>query len=117
LTDRKTKLRKLLKSIYDDLCDAEKGPDRRTFGFKHRLEVIHENLVELEPKIVDEFPELGDLDVIGDFESIHHHKGDSGMAQLLKSRIKKIAIDIDANLEQDYSIMDTEVTDVNFHIG
>jgi hypothetical protein len=107
LTDTKTRLRKSLKSIYDDLSDAENGPDRTTFGFKHRLEVIHENLVELEPNIISEFPELGDLDVISDFKSLHYTKGDSGMAQLLKSRIKKIAIAIDADLEQDYPIIDT----------
>jgi len=107
MSDAKTKLRKSLKSIYDDLRDAENGPDSQTFGFKHRLEVIHENLVELEPKIVYEFPELGELNMLEDFEPTYYHKGDSGMAQLLKSRIKKLAIDIDANLEQDYTITET----------
>ena len=110
MSARKTRLRKSLKSIYDDLRDAENGPDRQTFGFKHRLEVIHENLIELEPKIVSEFPELGELEVLSDFESAYYHKGDSGMAQLLKSRIKKLAIDIDANLEQDYTITETTTT-------
>lgn len=110
MSDAKTKLRKLLKSIYDDLRDAENGPDSQTFGFKHRLEVIHENLAELEPKIIFEFPQLGELNVLKDFESTYYYKGDSGMAQLLKSRIKQLAVDLDANLEQDYTITETTTT-------
>ncbi len=102
MSDTKTKLRKSLKSIYDDLRDAENGPDRQTFGFKHRLEVIHKTLAELEPMIASEFTELGELEILGDFASTYYHTGDSGMAQLLKSRIKIIAIDIDANLEANH---------------
>ena len=103
MSDRKTDLRKSLKSLYDDLRDAENGPDRKTYGFKHRLEVIHENLQDLEPRLLSEFPHLGDFSTIGNFEPAYHHKGDSGMAQLLKSQIKLLAIEIDANLEEDHN--------------
>ena len=71
LSDRKTDLRKSLKSLYDDLCDAENGPDRNTFGFKHRLEVIYENLQDLEPRLLAEFPHLGDFGALGEFETTY----------------------------------------------
>jgi len=100
-------LRKSLKSLYDDLCDAENGPDRNTFGFKHRLEVIHENLEEMMPRLLVEFPHLGEFGAFGDFEPEHYRRGDSGMDQLLKSEIKKLAIEIDADLEQDYTTTET----------
>lgn len=107
MSDRKTDLRKSLKSLYDDLRDAENGPDRNTFGFKQRLKVIHENLQDLEPRLYAEFPHLGDFSVIGDFEPAYYRLGDSGMDQLLKSKIKRLAIEIDANLEQDHTTTET----------
>ena len=107
MSDRKTDLRKSLKSLYDDLCDAENGPDRNTFGFKHRLKVIHENIQDLEPRLLAEFPHLGDFSALGDFEPAYYHKGDSGMDQLLKSQIKRLAIEINANLEQDHTTKKT----------
>lgn len=100
MSDRKTDLRKSLKSLYDDLRDAENGPDRHTYGFKHRLEVIYENLQDLEPRLLAEFPHLGDFGALGNFESTYSHRGDSGMAQELKTQIKRLAIEIGANLER-----------------
>jgi len=110
LSDRKTDLRKSLKSLYDDLRDAENGPDRNTYGFKHRLEVIHENLQDLEPRLLAEFPNLGDFGALGDFEPTYSRRGDSGMAQELKTQIKRLAIEINADLEQDYTTTETTLT-------
>ena len=103
----KRDLRKTLQSLYDDLCDAENGPDRHTHGFKHRLKVIHENLEEMIPRLLAEFPHLGEFGEFGDFEQEYYHRGDSGMDQLLKSEIKKLAIEIGADLEQDHKITET----------
>ncbi len=97
MSDEQVKVRRLLKSIYDDLMDAENGADRNTFGFTHRLKVIHESLTQLIPRLLTTFPQL--VVKLEDFESTHHHKGDSGMAQLLKSQIKKLAIETDTDLE------------------
>ena len=103
----KRDLRKALKSLYDDLRDAENGPDRQTFGFKQRLKVIHENLEEMMPRLLAEFSHLGEFGAFGDFEPEYYRRGDSGMDQLLKSEIKKLAIEIDADLEQDYTTTET----------
>lgn len=102
MSDRKADLRKALKSLYDDLLEAENGPDRNTFGFQHRLKVIHENLEEMIPRLLAEFPHLGELSAFGDFEQEYDRRGDSGMDQLLKSEIKKLAIETDTDLEQDF---------------
>lgn len=99
MSDRKADLRKALKSLYDDLLEAENGPDRNTFGFKHRLKVIHENLEEMMPRLLAEFPHLGEFSTFGDFEQEHSRRGDSGTDQLLKSEIKKLAIETDTDLE------------------
>ena len=106
-SDRKIELRKSLKSLYDDLCDAENGPDRNTFGFKYRLKVIHENLEEIIPRLLAEFPHLGEFGAFRDFEQEYYHRGDSGMDQLLKSEIKKLAIEIGADLEQGHTTTET----------
>lgn len=98
-TNSITKLQKSLKMIYDDLRDAETGPDSNNFGFKNRLQIIYEDLAELEPKLVSEFPELKELGTLEDFNSVHYYKGDSGIAQLLKSKIKKISIEVNLDLE------------------
>lgn len=100
-------LRKALKALYDDLCEAENGPDRNTFGFKQRLKVIHENLEEMMPRLLAIFPHLGEFSSFGDFETEYSHRGDPGMDQLLKSEIKKLAVEIDADLEQDYTTTET----------
>ena len=100
MSDREEDLRKALKSLYDDLIEAENGPDRNTFGFKNRLKVIHENLEEMMPRLVGEFSHLGEFGMFGDFEQEYYHRGDSGMDQLLKSTIKQLAIEIGADLEQ-----------------
>lgn len=81
------------------MLDAENGPDRNNFGFKHRLQVIHEDLQEVEMRICAEFG-LGDFGVLPDFEPTHYRRGDSGMDQMLKSQIKRLAIEIELNLEQ-----------------
>lgn len=106
VSDIKTDLQKSLKSIYGDLLDAENGPDRDTFGFKHRLEVIHEDLQDVEMRICSEFG-LGDFGVLPDFESTYYRRGDSGMDQMLKSQIKRLAIEIDLNLEQNNTTIET----------
>ncbi len=103
MSDRKTDLRKALKALYDDLREAENGPDSNTFGFKQRLKVIHENLEEMIPRLLAEYPHLGEFGGFGDFEPEYYRRGDSGMDQMLKSEIKKLAIEIDADLEQDYT--------------
>lgn len=100
LADEKEIIKQTLKSLYDDLIQAETGPDRNTFGFTHILEVIYENLVELEPKIISEYPEMGELNVLESFNSIHYSKGDSGTAQFLKSRIKNHAIRLEVDLTE-----------------
>jgi len=100
-------LRKSLKSLYDDLVEAENGPDRNTFGFKNRLKVIHENLEEMMPRLVGVFPHLGEFGMFGDFEKEYYHRGDSGMDQLLKSTIKQLAIEIGAGLEQNHTTKPT----------
>ncbi len=110
MSDRKTDLRKSLKSLYDDLLDAEKGKDKEPFGFKHRLEVIHENLEEMIPRLLAEFPHLGEFSAFGDFVQEYYRRGESGMDQLLKSEIKKLAIEIGADLEQDYTTKETTLT-------
>jgi len=107
LSDPKTDLRKSLKSLYDDLCDAENGPDRNTFGFKHRLKVIHENLEDMIPRLLVEFPHLGEFSSLGDFEPAYYRIGDSGMDQALKSQIKLLAIEIGSDLEQDHTTTET----------
>jgi len=98
MSDIENYLRKSLKMLYDDLLDAENGPDRQTFGFKNRLKVLYEDLQELESKICAEFG-LGYFGVLNDFEGEHYRRGDSGLDQLLKSQIKRLAIEIDANLD------------------
>ncbi len=103
-------LRKALKALYDDLIEIENGPDRNTFGFKHRLKVIHENLEEMMPRLLAIFPHLGEFSAFGDFETEYSRRGDSGIHQLLKSEIKKLAIEIDADLEQDYTITESTLT-------
>jgi len=95
----KRDLRKALKALYDDLREAENGPDRNTFGFIHRLKVIHENLEEMIPRLLAVYPHLGEFGSFGDFETEYSRRGDSGMDQMLKSEIKKLAIEIDADLE------------------
>jgi len=99
MSSREDDLRKSLKSLYDDLVEAENGPDRNTFGFAHRLKVIHENLEDMMPRLLAEFPHLGEFSTFGDFEQEHYSRGDSGMDQLLKSTIKKLAIETDTDLE------------------
>ena len=107
MSGREDDLRKSLKSLYDDLLDSEKGKDKEPFGFKHRLEVIHENLEEMIPRLLVEFPHLGEFAGFGHFEQEYSRRGESGMDQLLKSEIKKLAIEIGADLEQDYKITET----------
>ena len=101
MSDVKTDLRKSLKSIFEDLIEAENGPDRNTYGFKNRLQVIYEDFQDLELRICAEFG-LGDFGVLSDFESTHYRREDSGMDQMLKSQIKKLAIEIDLDLTQSY---------------
>lgn len=103
----KKDLRKALKALYDDLREAENGPDSNTFGFKQRLKVIHENLEEMMPRLLAVYPHLGEFGAFGGFEPEYYRRGDSGMDQLLKSEIKKLAIEIDADLEQDYTTTET----------
>ena len=103
-------LRKALKALYDDLLEAEGGPDRNTFGFKQRLKVIHENLEEMMPRLLAIFPHLGEFSSFGDFETEYYHRGDPGMDQLLKSEIKKLAVEIDADLIIDDTLIDIKTT-------
>jgi len=98
MSDYENDLRKSLKFIYDDLREAENGSDRNTFGFKHRLQVIYEDLQDTEMRICNEF-DLGDFGVLPDFESTLSNRGESGMAQMLKSHIKRLAIETNTNLE------------------
>ena len=98
MSDIENDLRKSLKMLYGDLLDAENGPDRQTFGFKNRLKVLYEDLQELESKICAEFG-LGDFGVLDDFKGEYYRRGDSGLDQLLKSQIKRLAIETDTNLE------------------
>ncbi len=101
-------LRKALKALYDDLREADNGPDRNTFGYVQRLKVIHENLEEMIPRLLAIFPHLGEFGSFGDFETEYSRRGESGIHQLLKSEIKKLAIEIEADLEQDYTTETTQ---------
>ena len=107
---REEDLRKSLKSLYDDLCDAENKQEKESTGFKHRLKIIHEHLEDLEWKINAIFG-LGEFGAIGEFNSNYHKLGDAGMDQMLKTQIKLLAIEIDVNLEQDQTT--TEITPQN----
>jgi len=102
-------LRKSLKSCYDDLIDSENKQEKEPFGFKPRLKVIHENFQDLEDRICAVFG-MGDWGVIGDFEPYHYKLGDSGMDQMLKTQIKRLAIEIDVNLEKENTITDNNDT-------
>jgi len=106
----KRDLRKALKALYDDLREAENGPDRNTFGFIQRLKVIHENLEEMIPRLLAVYPHLGEFGSFGDFETEYSRRGDSGIHQLLKSEIKKLAIEIEVDLEQDYTTTEAILT-------
>lgn len=116
LSDEQVKIRRLLKSIYDDVIDAENGADRNTFGFTHRLKVIHESLTQLIPRLLITFPQLSVVK-LEDFDSTHYHKGDSGMAQLLKSQIKKLAIETDTNLESGHIEHSNNIIENNSRIS
>jgi len=83
-------IQQTLKSLYGDLIEAENGSDRNTFGFKNRLKEIYDELLELEEQMYAIYPQIGEYGALDpSFESCHYTRGDSGMAQLLKSRIKK----------------------------
>ena len=100
MSGREEDLRKSLKALYDDLCDAENKQEKEPFGFKNRLKVIHENLEDLGWKLATEFTHLGEFGALRDFESGYYQLGDSGMDQELKSHIKLLAAQIDLDLEQ-----------------
>ena len=110
MVDEKEIIKQILKSLYDDLIQAESGPDRNTFGFEHSIEVIYENLAELEPKIVSEYPEMGELNRLEPFKSIYNSKGDSGTTQFLKSRIKNHAIRMGVDLKEENQKFSIEKT-------
>lgn len=103
-------IQKSLKALLDDLVDAENGPDRDTFGFKHRLKEIYDSLAELELMIHAVHPELGEFSGLGSgsFESDHYTRGDSGMAQLLKSTIKSYMIRTEGNFEKEENSKTTD---------
>ena len=82
------------------MIEAETGPDNNTAGFEHRLKEIFKSLSDLESKIIIEFPEIDEFDELSDFDSMNYSRGPSGMAQLIKSRIKKLAIYTDTNLDK-----------------
>ncbi len=105
-------IQKTIKSLYDDLIQSENGPDSNTFGFKHRLKEIYESLNELESRIVIVFPEMGELEVLESFDSFHYSRGDSGVAQFLKSRIKSIEIRTETSIEEDSEAEDKK--QINF---
>lgn len=113
LSDSKEKLKQSLRSLFEDISEAEIGPDRTTYGFSHRLEEIFNSLVDLESKIVNEFQDFEELEVLSDYTTMNHSRGDSGMAQLIKSRIKKVAIYTETDLEKNKSTThETHKTDV-----
>ena len=99
MSNSKEILRKSLESLSEDLIEAETGQDRGTYGFSHRLKEIFKTLVDLEPKLRDAFPELVSIETLSDFDSMNYTRGDSGMHQLLKSRIKQLLIIIDSQTE------------------
>jgi hypothetical protein len=89
----KEKIQKLLTSLKDDLTNANLSPDRNTFGFKHSLKEIFKNLYELEPKIFVEYTDIDKLSPLESYDTLDYTRGDSGMAQLLKSRIDRLLIE------------------------
>ena len=50
---------------------------------------------------------LGDFGVLPDFEPEYLKRGDAGMDQMIKSQIKLLAVEIDLDLEQGNTTIDT----------
>jgi len=105
LSERK-KIQKSLSLLISELSSAESGPDSKTFGFKHRLKEIFKDLSELEPKFIAEYSELRDLPPLDSYDALDYTRGDSGMAQLLKSRINKLLIETNYDEPQSENTID-----------
>lgn len=102
-------LRKNLKHLYDDLLDAETTREKDPSGYKNKLQVIYENLQYQEERICAVFG-LGDFGVLRDYEPEYLRLGDSGVYQTIKSQIKALAVEIELDLEQEYTDNSNEIT-------
>jgi len=87
--------KKSLEGLRDDLNNAETGPDRETFGFQHRLQVIFEDLCDLELKMLTIFTTLVEWPSLGTFTTLINSRGTSGAAQLIHNRIRNLLLEID----------------------
>jgi hypothetical protein len=95
-------LKKYLKHAYDDLLEVETQKEKDPSGFKNRLQVIYETVLDLEWKI-DALVGLGEFGALPEFEPEYSKRGEAGMDQLLKSQIKALAVEIGLDLYQENS--------------